>query len=357
MRHFKAYTDNSFNVMASSLLAMRDGNDAMPVRATNMVKALGHVRKAISKGIADDARMEWHELKMQLSMDTINAALAGTVWERGGEVIEKIEQNIQSIIMVVPKKHLRRIKGKEDLIRISSKPLYQRKLASSLTICKDGKYAMQHSAKSLGTGFFVKPDVIATAAHVVIGNLHGVNIKDLRFIHGIVMQNTGDYENGIVVSKKQIFKPKFDTLSSDLYQLTSMGPDWGLIAVEQAYPESGKNNNIVPTSLHLGEIPSGTPLYSLGHGLGLPLKVSYEGEVIQNDRQKTYFECSLTVLGGNSGSPVFHAITHEVVGIYVRGTRKLQMSGACLIVKNEYTHWEGQECQKLDPLLSMIKNI
>jgi V8-like Glu-specific endopeptidase len=321
----------------------------------SMLQEMGHIREKAGDGDGLDERMEWYELKSAL----MASKPAKRDTESGEKVIEQVERNIHSVVMVVSAKNIELLEGRDDVVRIASLPLYERKVDPNLPICKNGKYARQQSAKCIGTGFFVDENVIATAGHVAVREDEGDDIRDLRFVHMVIMRDGDDFKNGFVVSKRQVYRPTAARLRSDRYQWSSMGSDWALIKVRPAYPNAGEYDRVVPTVLRLSPIAEQEQLYSLGHGLGLAAKLSYNGKVIQNNPAKDYFECNLTVLGGNSGSPVIDAQTHEVVGIYVRGTKKLHKSDAedCLLVKDEDSQWEGQECQRLTPVLEALKTI
>lgn len=60
----------------------------------------------------------------------------------------------------------------------------------------------------------------------------------------------------------------------------------------------------------------GQNLYVLGHPCGLPLKYA-PGSAVENI-EKAYFISRMDIYSGNSGSPVFCADTHEMVGMVVQ---------------------------------------
>jgi len=167
-----------------------------------------------------------------------------------------------------------------------------------------------------------------------------------------------------MVPKSQIWKPVGNNpkIPSNQYEYFSKGSDWLILEVEPAYPDTV---NIPPYIVKFDNNRSPTEddeLYSLGHGLGLPTKVSYEGKIQKVYTNKNFFECNLTLLGGNSGSPVFYADNHELAGIYMRGVKKLQIrekngEKECLIVKDTTTPFEGQECQILDNVINALNNL
>jgi hypothetical protein len=58
-------------------------------------------------------------------------------------------------------------------------------------------------------------------------------------------------------------------------------------------------------------------LHIIGHPKGLPLKIAGNAVVTKQFTDRT-FRSSLDNFKGNSGSPVFNSITHEVEGLLAR---------------------------------------
>lgn len=305
----------------------------------------------------------------EIEKEYINRGESDTPIDPDGRVLEHLanmRNNANSIVMVVDKKYLHKIEEKSGYVKIDSKPLKNRVVSEVHPICPNTAYANQHSAFARGSGFFVKyfdeaeSYVIATAAHVVVDAR--VKFEDLRFIYGIIASEENIYEDGIVVHECQVFRPVYEKLAPEQYALSSLSVDWALVEVKRAYENNFDCPIEAPTTVDLYDgqemVTEATPIYSIGHGLALPMKVSYDGEVKRTRKQNDYFECDLTLVGGNSGSPVFHADTHQLVGIYIRGTQKWKLRDKacttktcdgrrCLIVKNEW-NYEGQECQTLE---------
>ena len=63
----------------------------------------------------------------------------------------------------------------------------------------------------------------------------------------------------------------------------------------------------------------GRAVYTLGHPLGLPLKLATGGVVL--GASSGTFRTSLDTFAGNSGSPVFDADSHALVGLVVEGQK------------------------------------
>lgn len=339
----------------------------MPIKA----KILKELRQ-----IMGDDRAEFHEIKKIIS-EHIHEDKSRT--DRGvqkkcqecEDYMAQMEKNTNGIVMILTEDKLEKaeklnkaekLKQEKGYTKIKSKLLKNRKVSNTYDICPDTPYAQQQSAFSIGTGFFIAKGTtenrwwMATAAHVVVDKT--TDISNLRFVHGIQLDGNNDFNTAIWVHNAQIFKPVDNHLSPKHYCLSYMSDDWAVIEVEKVYNDTEPLYNSNP--IHIVKtrtgISIGEEVYSLGHGLGLPAKISYEGAIIRKDTFKPYFECSLTLLGGNSGSPVFSAETHECLGIYIRGIKKLiQKEGqTCLSVKNEKKPMEGQECQYLEPVVAAI---
>jgi len=304
-----------------------------------------------------DGRIEFTELKKVVDQETALGEGEGKnpIEKMGAaflkEYMTKVESNIERVVMVVPESSILEAKGSNSVL-IWSEPLHTRKVSENYSICPDSPYANQLSAFSFGTGFFIKKNVIATAAHVVMGN--GMDIDKIRFVYGYRVKNEGDFSRYIIVPKSNVFRPSrvAGKLPANQFEYFVDGSDWALMEVTNAY-EGFNTPDISPVVRTTDrKVKPGDQMYSIGHGLGLPLKVSFDGKVKDNKNHTTYFETSLTLVGGNSGSPVFFADTHELAGIYVRGIKKLVLdqSGKCLVVRNEDQPIEGQECQELRPV-------
>ena len=70
------------------------------------------------------------------------------------------------------------------------------------------------------------------------------------------------------------------------------------------------------------------PIYSCGHGLGLPLLLHFDSHVIY--RGDFFFNVCLDFFGGNSGSPIFDARTHRLIGILAGSIPDFEVVGqAC----------------------------
>ncbi len=68
-----------------------------------------------------------------------------------------------------------------------------------------------------------------------------------------------------------------------------------------------------------GGLETGSPIFTIGHPVGLPAKITEAASVLNIRPEDPYFEANLDTYGGNSGSGVFNAKTGLLVGILARG--------------------------------------
>jgi V8-like Glu-specific endopeptidase len=161
------------------------------------------------------------------------------------------------------------------------------------------------AAGRLCTGFLVKDDVIATAAHCASEK----NVTDLRFVFGYKM--LAPFTPVTQVAKESIYKGV--KIIERVYNRKA-GEDWALIQLDR----SVVGQPVV--TLSEKEISCNQPVYIIGHPVGLPLKYT-PGAYVRNFNE-TCFSADLDVYCGNSGSPVFDSETHEVIGIVIRGDNR-----------------------------------
>lgn len=94
----------------------------------------------------------------------------------------------------------------------------------------------------------------------------------------------------------------------------SCSGDWVTLRLEHPVTHLG---DLAPP--RVGAPRPGRPVYTLGHPLGLPLKLATGGVVLSAGEGA--FRTSLDTFAGNSGSPVFDADSHALVGLVVEGQK------------------------------------
>lgn len=169
------------------------------------------------------------------------------------------------------------------------------------------------------SGFLVAPDLVATAGHCLND---ASECADVAFVFGFSMIDDKTPRDIVDVS--------------DVYycqriiarELDDSGADWALVQLDR--PVEGAHPLAIRRS---GSIPIGAEVLVIGYPSGLPVKVAGGARVQSIAPQPAYFVTNLDVYGGNSGSAVFHSVTHEVEGILVRGEQDFIFEGDCFVSK------------------------
>lgn len=201
------------------------------------------------------------------------------------------------------------------------------------------------AAGAMASGFLVKEDVIATAAHFAQED----NVKALRFVFGYKME--------------KFTAPVIEFFNENIYKgveivgrnLVSTGKisDWVFVRLDR--PVEGQ----AAAKLSKKEILSGQSIYVMGHPCGLPLKYAPGGKV--RNVEKTYFSAELKIYSGNSGAPVFDSNTHEVLGIVVKGYSKdFRWTGngwTSVIYPNPDIHSEWPVCTRVSEFMDIVENL
>jgi V8-like Glu-specific endopeptidase len=161
----------------------------------------------------------------------------------------------------------------------------------------------------------VEEDIVATAAHFVDER----NVTKLCFFFGYVMENSNTPCTKI--ADEEIYRgTAILHRHRDVKGPGATGSDWALVKLDHKVKD--REIPVLSTKRLFYE----QPVYILGYPCGLPLKYA-PGIVVQN-HQESYFMAETDVFCNNSGSPVFDAETHEMVGIVSRGDcRDFRWSG------------------------------
>lgn len=169
-------------------------------------------------------------------------------------------------------------------------------------LCKSERFYSQR-ATAFCSGFLVAPDVIVTAGHCV---KTAADCAATKFVFDFALKNASD--------------PTQEVPTSSVYGCSSLlaqhlerdGADYAIVRLDRAVRDRA------PVALRTQGTPTvGTPLRVIGHPSGIPTKIAAGAKI--RSFQNAFFVADTDTYGGNSGSAVFNAITHEVEGILVRG--------------------------------------
>jgi len=167
-----------------------------------------------------------------------------------------------------------------------------------------------------GTSFVVKikdEEYLITAGHL-LWHENGeprtpAEIADLRVVFGFVMKNEDDNPT------LNIHKDRIYNINEVITCKNDSKDDWAICRLDRPVV----SEYVTPCKrISLDEVRINNPLYVLGHPSGLPMKQA-SGIVKESDPSNSFFKTDLDTFTGNSGSPVFNAITNEIVGILIFG--------------------------------------
>lgn len=235
----------------------------------------------------------------------------------------------------------------EDIRYYGHKPetrLFTYNYGKDVNLCRHEPFLAQE-AGAYATAFLVAPDLVVTAGHVWRQVVHP------RFVFGFRMVDR---------ERAQVDIPLTEVYEADrvvdLAYDRSTGADWAVIRL------SRKVENHEPARIRRGDPPpAGTPLYTIGHPGGLPLKFS-DGARARGWYRRDFLIANLDVLSHSSGSPVFNAIDHVVEGLVV-ATRDHEF-GPCpdgdekcrALVRNSEGGGGGVRCTLVQQFEGLIPN-
>lgn len=217
----------------------------------------------------------------------------------------------------------------------------------------------------LGSGFLLDDEILLTAGHVLsIDNIFGTGIvrndsdliESLRSV--VIIRDFHSrklkIKNGVTrIPKEHVYRISEDacldivrnTHRSRHYdkRFNDMDEDWAWAKVEHKYPSHNSTLlnpypekrifSIKPRLVSKWAEQGSGAVYCIGHPLGLTAKASYKGLITSGEANAEMFVCRLLTLPGNSGSPIFDADTHELVGILSGNDGYLDdlIEGDCLL--------------------------
>lgn len=218
-----------------------------------------------------------------------------------------IQSNTGKVVAFFQRSSLRfNADGSASIINPSS---YKRKVG----LCDDEPFCLQPSV-SYCTGFAISENMIVSAGHC----LTDLSPDDIVCVFDYRLTPNGNIVQTIKAS--DIFFPT-SIVKREYDRSTSR--DFLVVRVRGQIPQSR-----IATIDSSAMLPVNLPVYVIGHPQGLPLKVAKNAKIRSNTNPE-YFVANLDTYGGNSGSPVFNATNHRVVGIMVRGGQDFVKVGNC----------------------------
>ncbi len=205
------------------------------------------------------------------------------------------------------------------LVDYGTKQLVEpQRLRSDLNLCPGERYGEQPSFAKC-SAILIGDDLILTAGHCLTKKECKDN--EFAFVFGYQMKTPQtqitDFPSSEVYSCKEIVARK-----------NTNTVDFAIVKLDRPVA----NHRIA--KLASQNAKQGQSVFALGHPSGLPLKFSGTAPI---ERQtKNYFAAHLDAFAGNSGSGVFSADTHELIGVFVRGDEDYDF---------DYAH----QCEKVHP--------
>lgn len=207
------------------------------------------------------------------------------------------------------------------------------------TLSPSTRFLHQPTAALKGTAFLVADDVIATAAHCLLG----FDPDTWRFAFDYAIPG-GQASPGLSL-------PGTFAEASHVISQGSGAEDWALVKLKA--PVSGVWPVTLSPRRHRSE---GESVYVIGHPLGLPKKYADNGTIV-NNTATTHFKTNLDTFAGNSGSPVFDS-TNNVIGILVRGQRDFEEGddGFWHMATHHSTSHQGEDCTRISYVIDAMED-
>lgn len=240
----------------------------------------------------------------------------------------RILRNAGSVALVVRKEDLHPLT--DSLMRLG----IGQTLGEKYKLCPGQAFAKQPVIGE-GTAFIIDSSTMITAAHVFEDSP-----SKYAIVFGYELVNKiGSYETDIVITN--IFYPTSIIFKDDNLDVAVFSTDRAMSRL--ALPLSKQ------------PVQRLDRVYAIGYPSGLPEKISINASVQTND-QLQYFYTTLDAFQGNSGSPVFSLVTHEVIGILVSGETDYKFNGNC----NEVTlcsipYCKGEKVIRISELIKAME--
>jgi V8-like Glu-specific endopeptidase len=189
-------------------------------------------------------------------------------------------------------------------------------LKVSQKLCDEQRFSDQ-PANAFCSGFAINKRMVVTAGHCI----DEINYNNIFVVFGYQLDST---DKPVIVFKKEQVYSIIKIVDSAYDKAGVSFKDFAVLMVDRDI----RAGNIVRKSRRIGKITDKQAVYVAGHPSGLPLKIAPNATVSDNSKAN-YFVTNLDTYGGNSGSPVFNAATHELEGILVRGGQDYEWFGDC----------------------------
>gem|GEM_PF-5587747 len=230
---------------------------------------------------------------------------------------EKVIKNSKSVAVIAPK-HL-----------LQTEVSYRQRVigrngGGRNTVFK-GRFGEQRSI-GYGTAFLIAPDILLTTKHT-FDQIDPEKWEDLRYVFGWSGDGEGD----------MLYDSQFTILEGELIRDSCSGTldDYAMIRLK----EKVEFDPLIP-DLNPRSSLKGRWMYTLGYPGGIPQVLAVDGKWVQGGSYT--FTTNLDVFGGNSGSPIFDLMTHEVLGMLLKGADDYHRKGN-IITEKRYRYEDARD--------------
>lgn len=217
-----------------------------------------------------------------------------------------LQSNAEGVVVLVLARDLTLSGGRWHVLKPQT--LNQRLFEGKL---REGERFRDDVSLGLGSGFLVNSRMVLTAKHCTFFDPYmtqEMEPEDLLVVRGFTQ---GGWFSQLSFAKDQVHEVASIERSGDALDWARLSLKEPIAGVE-GLPLASTQADFAPIEPHLA-------VYVLGHPSGLALKHAPGGRVIKAIPGDPIVLATTDTFQGNSGSPVFDAFTHAVVGVLVAG--------------------------------------
>jgi V8-like Glu-specific endopeptidase len=186
-------------------------------------------------------------------------------------------------------------------------------LSERFKMCEEAMFAKQSLIANCSSALVGKNKIL-TAAHCISNNQKDIEkgLEEYFVVFDYKVQGPGLLPS--IIAKENVF-----TLKKSLYYNFDTSMSKTAIDLMVIELDRQVHRPILKVNTQF-QYNAETPVYMLGHPLGVPLKLSSNGTILAQKAMPNSFRHDLDAFSVNSGSPVFDLLSNEIIGVHVRGT-------------------------------------